>query len=203
MLWRSGDTVGVGGGVCDLGGVGAAGAGGMGTVDSPRWIGRAPGRTITDGGIISTVIASVGVPSDGSGNTRCPISSASLGASRPDPSKRAMITVMLSGPPSSSRVDEPLARRREIALVPHHFAISSFVTCPESPSLHSTSVSPRRTRLVREIDLDRRLRSERLQNDVAPLALLGLFLGELTGLDQLLHQRLILRDLCATPLRTR
>ena len=49
--------------------------------------------------------------------------------------------------------------------------------------------------LVREIDLDRRLWAERLENDVAALALRGFFFRELAGLDELLHQRLIFRDL--------
>ena len=80
VLCRSGDTVGVGAGVCALGGVCGFSGDGIGTVDSPRWIGLAPGLINTDGGIISTVIASVGVPSDGSGNSWCPISSASLAA---------------------------------------------------------------------------------------------------------------------------
>jgi len=41
----------------------------------------------------------VGVDEPGSGNTACPTVSSSSGASSPSPSKRATMTVMLSGPP--------------------------------------------------------------------------------------------------------
>ena len=46
-----------------------------------------------------------------------------------------------------------------------------------------------------EVDLDPRVGAERLEDDVAALALLGLFLGQLAGLDQPLHERLVLREL--------
>ena len=60
---------------------------------------------------------------------------------------------------------------------------------------------------MREIDRDLRLRAQCLQDDVASIALLGLFLRDLAGFHETLHQRLILRqldrasvpdDVCAT-----
>ena len=50
-------------------------------------------------------------------------------------------------------------------------------------------------RLLREVGTDRAVGAERLQDDVAALADLGLVRGHLSRLDQLLHQRLILGDL--------
>ena len=50
-------------------------------------------------------------------------------------------------------------------------------------------------RLVGEVDLHARIGAERLEDDVAPLALLRLFLGELAGVDQPLHERLVLGEL--------
>ena len=46
-----------------------------------------------------------------------------------------------------------------------------------------------------EVDGDVRLGSKRLQDDVAPVTRFGLLLRHLTGLNQSLHQRLILREL--------
>ena len=48
---------------------------------------------------------------------------------------------------------------------------------------------------VREVDLYGVGRTERLQDDVVVLEGLGLFLGELAGFDELVHERLIAREL--------
>ena len=48
---------------------------------------------------------------------------------------------------------------------------------------------------MRQVDGDMCLRAERLQNDVAPLADLGLFSGEFARFHQSLHERLILGEL--------
>ena len=49
--------------------------------------------------------------------------------------------------------------------------------------------------LHREIHLDARLGAQRLEDDVPPFGDLGLFGRELTGVDEPLHQRLVLGDL--------
>ena len=49
--------------------------------------------------------------------------------------------------------------------------------------------------LLCEVGTDRAVGTERLQDDVAAFTHFGLIGGHLAGLDQLLHQRLILRDL--------
>ena len=46
-----------------------------------------------------------------------------------------------------------------------------------------------------EIDLHPRIGAQRLEDDVAALALLRLLLGQLAGVDQPLHQRLVLGEL--------
>jgi hypothetical protein len=48
---------------------------------------------------------------------------------------------------------------------------------------------------VGQVDLYVRLRSQRLKDDVTPVAQLRLFDRDLPGLDEPLHERLILRDL--------
>ena len=48
---------------------------------------------------------------------------------------------------------------------------------------------------MREIDLDLRIRAERLEDDVAALALRGFLFRQLTRFDQALHERLIFGDL--------
>ena len=50
-------------------------------------------------------------------------------------------------------------------------------------------------RLMGEVDLHARIGPERLEDDVAALALLRLFLGELARVHQPLHERLILGEL--------
>jgi len=50
-------------------------------------------------------------------------------------------------------------------------------------------------RLHRHLHLDVRFRAKGLQDDVAALAERGFLFGQLTGLDELLHQRLVLREL--------
>ena len=103
---------------------------------------------------------------------------------------------MLSGPP------DELARSTSRSAASSGFASS--VTArrdllrlhePGQPiaAEHEHVVTPHA--LMREIDLHVRLRAERLQNDVAAVAHLGFFDRDLAGLDELLHQRLILRDL--------
>src|ERR1043165_7908928 len=59
---------------------------------------------------------------------------------------------------------------------------------------YDQGVSPAQ-RLMGEIHLHARIRSERLENDVAPLALIRFLLGQLTCVHQALHQRLVLREL--------
>ena len=46
-----------------------------------------------------------------------------------------------------------------------------------------------------EVDLDPGVGAERLEDDVATLALLGLFLGQLARVHQPLHERLVLGEL--------
>ena len=66
---------------------------------------------------------------------------------------------------------------------------------PESPSEQRRSVSPCRKIGVGEVDLNGVGGAERLEDDVVVLERLGFFFGELSGLDELVDERLIARDL--------
>jgi hypothetical protein len=82
-------------------------------------------------------------------------------------------------------------------------AISLAETSPESPSVHTITASPAPEPLVGDVHPHERLGAERLEDDVPPLAALGLLGGELAVVDQLLDQRLVLRELAGLPSRTR
>src|SRR3954470_19528169 len=157
-VWRRfGETVGE-----PAGGVGAVeksvpsggvvpndgGTGGIGAAASGGVLGGASGRDVRlggAGGATSEITAAV-CPVSGSGKTRCPTSSVVTGGSRREPSKRAAMTVMLSGPPFSfaRSISRLHAETRSASSVTMR-AISSLVTWPERPSLQRTSASPRRT----------------------------------------------------------
>src|SRR6185312_5226229 len=82
----------------------------------------------------------------GSKNTACPTLSSGSASARPPPSKRAAITVMLSGPPFSlARSMRSRHTSTRSGWLTTTSAISSFFTSPDKPSVHSTSVSPRRS----------------------------------------------------------
>ena len=106
---------------------------------------------------------------------------------------------MLSGPPRSfaSAINRRHTDRRSGSSTTA-WAISWSRTRPERPSLHSTSVSPRRSCWCVMSTLTAASGPSACRIMFAPLADLG-FLGcDLAGLDQALHQRLILCDWRAT-----
>ena len=92
-------------------------------------------------------------------------------------------------------VDQPLARRHEIWFVGHDARdlVRLHLTAQPVAAQHEHVAATEL--LAGEIDLDLRLGAECLEDDVAPLAQLGLLLRQLSRLDEPLHQRLILRDL--------
>ena len=73
--------------------------------------------------------------------------------------------------------------------------MSSKRTMPLRPSEQRSSDVALAKLAVGEVDLHRVGRAERLQDDVVVLEGLGLFLGELAGLDELVHERLVARQL--------
>src|SRR5689334_9958738 len=92
-------------------------------------------------------------------------------------------------------IDQTLARSEEIRLLGDHAGdvVLRYLARESIAAEHQRVAAP--YGLMREVRLDRRLRTECLENDVATLALRRFFLRELPSLDELLHQRLILRDL--------
>ena len=92
-------------------------------------------------------------------------------------------------------IDQPLARRYQIRLFGDDARdlvlanLSREAIAAEHEHVAATNL------LMRKVDLDEGLGAERLEDDVAPLALRRFLLGELARLDELLHQRLVLGDL--------
>src|SRR5204862_7797160 len=91
--------------------------------------------------------------------------------------------------------DQPVARGLQVALARGELGDLFLLYGAREPvGAEHENVAPADL-LVREIHLHARVGPERLEDDVAALALGGFFFGQLTRLDQALHQGLVLGEL--------
>ena len=92
-------------------------------------------------------------------------------------------------------VDQPGAQIRKLRVVGNHVAEFLAADQPREPVRADDQRVAAAERLVGEIDLHARVGAKRLEDDVAALALLGFFLGQLASVHQPLHERLFLGEL--------